>query len=312
MIITTNIPALNIHNAITRTNRKANSSMERLSTGFRINSAADDPSGLASVNRMRRQVSGLASTSQNALDATSIIQLADSALNEMHSILHRMRELTVQVANGTMTVEDSYHVQAEIDQLNAEINSIGRNTVFNNKPLFNGTFEDGNIDGHIHGRKMARTGTMKDQTMYMTFPEISTQVLGTEDFPISEINITRPARPTAGVDGTISLEDEGIYNTAVANHTLALENAFAALDEAIHQISSGRANLGAYENRLEHTASVISSTSINMQSALSRMVDVDMALEMSVLTQQNLISQAGLAVLSQANQRPQQILQFIN
>jgi len=286
MIINANIPALRVHHSVSRVSRRSNASMERLSTGLRINSAADDPSGLAKANKMRREITGLGSVSQNALDATSIIQTGDSALEEVHSMLHRMRELTVQAATGTMSETDIEHIQAEIDQLNQEIESVGRNTTFNNRPIFRGTFEDDNIDDHIHGRIMARVGTNKDNTLYMTFPRISTQDLGTEGSRIGDISL---------------LDDED-----------GMLNAFAALDEAIHQISSARANLGAYENRLTYTSSVLNATSINMEAALSRMIDVDMALEMSLLTQHGVLSQAGLSILAQANQRPQQILQFLN
>lgn len=286
MIINANIPALRVHHSVSNVSRRSNASMERLSTGLRINSASDDPSGLAKANKMRREINGIGAVSQNTLDATSIIQTADSALDEVHSMLHRMRELTVQAANDTMSEEDIAHIQAEIDELNQEIESVGRNTNFNNRPIFQGSFTDSNLEDHTHGRIMARVGTNKDNTLYMTFPRISTQELGTEGTSI----------------GSISLADD----------EAGMLNAFAAIDEAIHQISSARANLGAYENRLAHTSSVLSATGVNMESALSRMIDVDMALEMSMLTQHGVLSQAGLSVLAQANQRPQQILQFLN
>lgn len=294
MIISNNIPAIKVHNNLNRTNRRINNSMERLSTGLKINSAAHDPSGLAVSNRIRREITGLNVVSQNALDATSIVQTADSALDEVNSILQRVRELSVQASNDTASEADRAIIQVEINQLLEEVNTIGNTTTFNGKPLFTGSFnqyeldeqgnpitdENGNsIIKHQHGKLMVRIGTGKDEVMFMDFPNLSTETLG-----LDNIDIVKEGNAT---------------------------NVISILDSAINDLSVMRANLGAYENRFTHTSSVLDATAINMQSALSRIVDTDMALEMSNLTQQNVIAQAGISILAQANQRPQQILQFL-
>lgn len=285
MIINNNIPALKVHSNLNRTNRRANSSMQMLSTGLRINSAADDPSGLAISNRIRREIAGLNVVSQNSLDGTSIVQTADSALDEVHSILQRVRELSVQAASDSTSEIDRTIIQEEINQLLDAVNEIGQTTTFNGKKLFTGSFNqyetvDGNsVVKHEHGNFMIRIGTGKDEVMYMNFPNLSTETLGLDN---------------------IDVVTEG-----------SATNVIGVLDKAIADLSVMRANLGAYENRLTHTSSVLDSSAINMQAALSRIVDTDMALEMSKFTQQNVIAQAGISILAQANQRPQQILQFL-
>lgn len=282
MIINSNMPALKIHQQVTRANRSANTAMERLSTGLRINSSSDDPSGLAMSNRMRREISSIGIVSQNALDGASVLQTADSALNEVHSILQRIRELSVQAGNDTLSDNDKHQIQLEVQELLDEIDNIGQNTTFNNKPLFSGSFkqldEDDNVV-HEHGRFMVRIGQNKDNLMYMNIDRLSTDALNLHDVDVSVEN--------------------------------GASDALERISSAIDQVSVMRANIGAYENRLMHTSSVLESTGINMQAGLSRMIDTDMALEMSTLTQQNVISQAGISVMAQANQRPNQILQFL-
>lgn len=364
MQILSNVPALRVNTLVGRSNRVAETSMQRLSSGIRINTAGDDAAGLSIANRFRREINGLDRANQNALDGVSIVQTADGALNEVHAILQRIREITVQGATDSVTDDDRQAFQREIDQLLDEMENIGRNTQFNGRALFSGTFEQ--AEGHrgtgaiTHGRIGVRINTRQDDILNMNFQRLSIFDLGTssgiEDgrsnsnfwapgfshgsvaHPIPDqsfITGGAPAAPytlfpphfslasalhSAHGGGVLTDNRErdasglpiGDQNPSGYDSGLWMSRALDLLDGAINEISSMRSSLGAYENRLQQTSSTLVATGINMQQSLSRIIDTDMALEMSRLTQQNVISQAGISVLSMANQRPQQILQLLN
>lgn len=272
MKINHNIAALRTLNQLNKANDKGSKTMQRLSSGLRINSAADDAAGLAISQKMDTQVRGLQQANRNAMDGISMIQTAEGAYNEVHSMLQRMRELTLQAANGTYDTVDKGTVLQEIEQLKDELESTRDRTEFNKKKLLDGTEVSFTL----------QVGANKDQSM---------TILG------SEMDL-----------GGIILELSTI--TDLSNTTLT-NAAIGKLDNAIEMASEIRSRLGAYQNRLEHTVSNLGVSEENTTAALSRILDADMALEMVNFTQHNILSQAATAMLAQANQRPQQILQLL-
>lgn len=271
MRINHNISALKANSQLARTNNALDKSLERLSSGRRINHAADDAAGMAISQKMKTQVDALNQASRNASDGISVIQTAEGALNEVGAILLRMRELSVQAANGTNTKEDRSTIQQEIEQLNEEIQRISETTEFNTKTLLNGDLETGPMELQI--------GANQDQTMIIQIPKVDPETLGTDK---------------------IDLETD-----------TGAQDAIDVLDKAITKATEIRSKLGAYQNRLEHTITNLDLTSENMTEALSRIEDVDMAEEIANYTQKNVLSQAGTAMLSQANERPQSILSLL-
>ncbi|PYZ92791.1 flagellin [Salipaludibacillus keqinensis] len=271
MIINNNIPAMNTHRQMGINQNAMQSSMEKLSSGMRINRAGDDAAGLAISEKMRAQINGLDQASRNAQDGISLIQTAEGALDETHSILQRMRELSVQSANDTNTNDDREELQKEVAQLVSEIDRISANTEFNTQSLLDGTFEDKEI--HI--------GANDGQTLTIAFNDMST---GAEGLNIADLDIS---------------DQEGA------------DTAIASLDDAIKAVSAERSEMGAWQNRLEHTISNLDNASENLSAAESRIRDVDMASEMMEMTRANILSQASQSMLAQANQAPQSVLQLL-
>lgn len=277
MRINHNIQALNAYRNLSQTMGATSKSLEKLSSGLRINRAADDAAGLAISEKMRSQIRGLDMAERNALDAVSLIQTAEGAMNEMHSILQRMRELSIQAANGTLEIADQESIQEEIDELTAEIDRIATTTQFNQKKLLNGN-DKGNLDLTF------QIGANTDETLEIAIEKVDSDSLGIKDLKV------------------VGTEDE------------PYENANAAIekyDEAINQVSKLRSKLGAYQNRLEYTVVNLQTANENLTSAESRIRDLDMALEMTNFTRNNILNQAGQAMLAQANQLPQGILQLL-
>ncbi|MFE7060631.1 flagellin [Sutcliffiella sp. NPDC057660] len=273
MRINHNIAALNTHRQLASATNAQAKSMEKLSSGLRINRAGDDAAGLAISEKMRGQVRGLDQASRNAQDGISLIQTAEGGLNEVHSILQRQRELAVQASNDTNVAEDRTALKDEFDQLSSEIERIKDNTTFNTKQLLDGSDADGNI--HV--------GADAGQTIVIDFT-------------------------TAGVDVTAT-------HTAVAALDISTQAgadaAITAVQTEIETISSGRSYLGALQNRLEHTINNLNNASENLTAAESRVRDVDMAKEMMTQTKNSILSQAAQAMLAQANQQPQGVLQLL-
>lgn len=299
MRINHNIPALNAHRMLNRNSNVSSKVLERLSSGKRINRAADDAAGMAISEKMKTQVNGLKVASRNALDGVSLIQTAEGAMNEVHSMLQRMRELAVQASNGIYNEDDIEAVNNEIQELLEEIDNIANTTQFNGKNICNGAKdEDGNdiVDGSGNPTPLTiqlQIGANEGEVMTFSLVDIRSSVLGTYD--------TTTTPPTI---------DKSIYDLNITNNTDAAE-AITIIDDAIQQISKGRSTLGAIQNRLEHTIANVDNSAENLTAALSRIEDTDMALEMSEFTKYNILIQAGTSMLAQANQRPQSILQLL-
>ncbi|BBE30630.1 flagellin [Tepiditoga spiralis] len=270
MRINHNLNAINAWRNLGHTNTMIGKSLEKLSSGLRINRAGDDAAGLAISEKMRAQIKGYDMATKNAQDGISLIQTAEGALTEVHSMLQRMREISVQAANDTNNTEDRNALKKEITQLQTEINRIGSTTKFNGKTLFTST-----------AAFSLQIGPDKDTNLVL---KVSSQSITTTKLGIGSINIAS--------------------NTS---SQIAISN----IDGAIKQISSLRAQFGAYQNRLEHTVNNLSVSSENLTAAESRIRDVDMAKEMMKFTKQQILLQSSNAMLAQANQAPQQVLSLL-
>ncbi|MEC1218996.1 flagellin Hag [Bacillus paralicheniformis] len=280
MRINHNIAALNTLNRLSSNNNASQKNMEKLSSGLRINRAGDDASGLAISEKMRGQIRGLEMASKNSQDGISLIQTAEGALTETHAILQRMRELTVQAGNtGTQQTEDLAAIKEEMDALITEIDGISSRTEFNGKKLLDGSYASGTADLTF------QIGANAGQQLTVNIDSMASAQLGTT-VTVSALNVTNFA--------TTSFDDQ-----------------LTGIDEAINQVSSQRAKLGAVQNRLEHTINNLGASSENLTAAESRIRDVDMAKEMSEFTKNNILSQASQAMLAQANQQPQNVLQLL-
>lgn len=273
MKINNNIQALNAYRNLSQNQIHTSKNLEKLSSGLRINRAADDAAGLAISEKMRSQIRGLEMAERNALDGVSLMQTAEGAMQEVHSMLQRMRELAMQAANDTNDGFDRQQIQAEIDELREEIDSISDKTEFNSKKLLDGSF-NGSPDSI-----QFQIGPNQNQAVTFTLPEMDVDALG----------ITN-----------ISVADNASANAAIAS-----------LDTAIERVSSSRSSLGAIQNRLEHTINNLQVTKENLTSSESRIRDADMALEMTNFTRNNILNQSATAMLAQANQLPQGVLQLL-
>lgn len=271
MRINHNIAALNTHRQLTTNNSAASKSIEKLSSGLRINRAGDDAAGLAISEKMRAQVRGLDMASKNAQDGISLIQTAEGALNETHSILQRMRELAVQSSNDTNTTEDRAAISAEVDELRKEIDRIATTTEFNTQKLLSGGIQ--NLVLHV--------GANANQSISFTINDMTADTIG------------------------VGAADVDLTTQADANTSIT------AIDAAISTVSAERAKMGAVQNRLEHTINNLGTSSENLTAAESRIRDVDMAKEMMEFTKNNILTQASQAMLAQANQQPQGVLQLL-
>ena len=274
MRIQNNIMAMNAHRSLGLNNNATSKSLEKLSSGFKINRAGDDAAGLAISEKMRAQIKGLETAQANANDGISLIQTAEGALTEVHSMLNRMTELATKSANGTMqNAVDRAALQSEFTSLNSEIDRISSATNFNGITLLNGD---------------------------LTTTALTLQVGDTSD-AFQQVEVTV---------GDMSASGLGISAVNLGTQASAAE-ALVKIKDAINTVSTNRANLGAVQNRLEHTVNNLSVTTENMTAAESRIRDVDMAKEMMSFTKNNILSQAAQAMLAQANQQPQGVLQLL-
>src|SRR5690625_590071 len=280
MIINHNISALNTHRQLGANNNAVSGSLEKLSSGLKINRAGDDAAGLAISEKMRGQIRGLDMATKNAQDGISLIQTAEGALTETHAILQRMNELAGQAANDTnMDDVDREAMQEELDALVEEIDAIAGRTEFNTQNLLGGEFTN----------KVFHIGANQDQSITVSIDAMDAEGIG--------------------VDGLATGEDDeatgGISTQEDANA------AITTIQEAINTVSTQRSNLGAIQNRLEHTINNLGASSENLTAAESRIRDVDMAKEMMEFTKNNILTQASQAMLAQANQTPQGVLQLL-
>ncbi len=274
MVVQHNLQAANTNRQLGITTSAQAKSTEKLSSGYKINRAADDAAGLSISEKMRSQIRGLNKASSNAQDGVSLVQTAEGALNETHSILQRMNELATQAANGTNTSVDRSAIRAELDQLTSEINRIQSTTQFNTMNLLDGTFS-----GTTNQMKL-QVGALSGQSI---------------DFSIANMCATK-----IGLKTTLS----------VSTFTKA-GSYMKSVQDAIEVVSKQRSAMGAIQNRLEHTIANLDTTSENTQSAESRIRDTDMASEMVTYSKNNILAQAGQSMLAQANQSTQGVLSLL-
>jgi len=262
MIINHNIAALNTIRQLSVNATNTQKALEKLSSGLRINSAADDAAGLAISEKMRGQIRGLDMAQKNAQDGISLIQTAEGALNETHAILQRMRELAVQSANDTNTNADRDQLQKEVDELAKEITRIANDTEFNTKKLLDGSADSGSdVSGAVD--LIFHIGSNENQTITLSIAAMDAYTLKVDDGKGSAASNGGDAKVNGGID--ISTQ-------------AAAETAITAIDTAINTVSTERAKLGAYQNRLEHTINNLGTSSQNLTAAESRIRDVDYAL----------------------------------
>jgi flagellin len=280
--ILTNTTAMHAQIGLSKSSMAVSQSMERLSSGLRINSAADDAAGYAISQGLTAQVNGLQQASQNVSDATSMVQTADSALNNVQSMLQRISELAVQYQNGDLSSSDKTDIQSEVNQLTNEINRQKGSVQFNGINLLDGT-------ANTNGAVTFQVGPASNDTLAVSFQNIE---------------------GSGGLDSSVGFTwSNAGGSTAVFD--LSQSNAVSLIGAAINNISSQAATLGAVQNRLQYTANAISVTQENMSSSLSNIQDVNMATEMTKMTQQQVLQQAGTAMLAQANSQPQMVLKLI-
>ncbi|NEZ45872.1 flagellin [Clostridium niameyense] len=396
MIINHNMNAMNAHRQMGINTLNSGKAMEKLSSGLRINRAGDDAAGLAISEKMRGQIRGLDQASRNSQDGISLIQTAEGALNETHSILQRMRELAVQASNDTNTTDDRGQLQKEINQLTSEVNRIANTTEFNTQKILNsekgkdfelqiGANEGQSMTVKINDMSAgALKISSKDKEHANKSEDLSTKKVAKGKSLIAElttkagkktINIQKVDAGAAGdesldvknlvaklndafktnsldanakisIDGktiqvfgadkgavavkndatTITFTDEEVgFKNEITNGTdnvaigTALDvsthknaaKAITAFDDALNKVSDQRSRLGAYQNRLEHTINNLNTSSENLQASESRIRDVDMAKEMMNFSKNNILAQAAQAMLAQANQQPQGVLQLL-
>jgi|LGVE01.1.fsa_nt_gb flagellin len=375
MIINHNIAALNTYSRLTQANNAQSKSLEKLSSGLRINRAGDDAAGLAISEKMRGQISGLNQASRNAQDGISMIQTAEGALNETHSMLQRVRELTVQANNGTNTADDRSNIQDEISALQSEITGITERTEFNGTKLLDGSlgvsvdsaggdyaalvgegisFElsgvatgetftfavaDGvneiTIEGDDSG--ISQTLSVTDISAVTAGTSLNFDALGvtvsfsadkdfesTGDYALNADTIVTTGTSTAFQIGANASQNLSLSIDAMDATTLGIaaidvsgasyttfDTDIAAIDTAIETVSGQRSDLGAKQNRLEHTINNLTTSAENLTAAESRVRDVDMAKEMMEFTKNNILGQAATSMLAQANQQPQTVLQLL-
>lgn len=385
--INQNIAALNAHRNLVATDNALSKSLERLSSGFRINRAADDAAGLAISEKLRAQVRGLAQAIRNAQDGISMIQTAEGALNEVHAMLQRMRELALQAANDTLSAEDRAAINQEIQQLRAEIDNVSGRTTFNGKKLLNGSLVTSLDAGSELRDNLAVTGgtesafvtkvdvsAARPGTTYtlsgsgtsltltradgvaQTITVSAVSAGGSQVLDFSQLGVKITVASSGGITGanlvtalTATANDtittaagSGSANFQVGpaagdsisvsfakvdvaalglttaldnfNTTQSVANAQAlvtAVDSAVNTVSTQRGKYGAAQNRLEHTVASLGVAQENMSAAESRIRDVDMAQEMVQFTRNQILLQAGTAMLAQANAAPQVVLQLL-
>lgn len=276
MIINHNIAALVTNNSLAKANSKTEKASKRLSTGLKINTAADNAAGLAIANKMRAQIQGIQMANRNCNDAVSLIQTAEGGLSEVSNMLQRMRELAEESANDTLIDDERLKIQEEIDQLVEEIDSTAEKIQFNKRTLFNQAAVDASPF-------VFQIGANENNKVEFEMENLDADKLGVKN-----------------------LKDSKKYTTRAGS-----EDAIEVCDEAIAKVSAFRARLGAFQNRLDYTSAALETSDENTQNSLSRIVDTDMAAEMTEFTTYNVITQAGIAVLSQANQRPNQLLSLL-
>jgi flagellin len=285
MIINHNLSAMFADRSLRTTNEGVTKGMEKLSSGQRINRAGDDASGLAVSEKMRSQIRGLERASKNAQDGISFIQTTEGYLQESQDIIQRLRELAVQASNGVYTAEDRMQIQVEVSQLVDEIDRIASHAQFNGLNLLTGRFARDNGENMVTGSMWFHIGSNMDQRVQVFIGTMTSKALGVRN---------------VGDNSIITVENPDGSNRAIGT-----------LDQALKKVNKQRADLGAYQNRLEHAIRGIDVGAENLQAAESRIRDTDMANAMVEYTKDRILAQAGNAMLAQANQKTQQVLSLL-
>ena len=285
MIINHNLSAMFANRSLGVTNGSVEKNMEKLSSGMRINRAGDDASGLAVSEKMRSQIRGLNQASKNAANGISFIQSTEGYLQETQDIIQRLRELAVQSSNGIYSAEDRMQIQVEVSQLVDEVDRIASHAQFNGMNVLTGRFARESGENIVTGSMWFHIGANMDQRERVYIGTMTAKALGVKN---------------VGDDKILSLSDPDSSNRAIGT-----------LDAALKQVNKQRADLGAYQNRLEHAVRGIDIGAENLQAAESRVRDADMASEMVEFTKNRILAQAGNAMLAQANQKTQQVLQLL-
>lgn len=283
MIINHNMSAIFAHNQLKQTNVSISKDMEKLASGYRINRAGDDASGLAVSEKMRAQIRGLQQASKNAENGISFIQTTEGYLQESQDILHRIRELAIQSANGIYTDEDRMQIQVEVSQLVDEIDRIASHAQFNGMNMLTGRFAVETGENTVTASMWLHIGANMDQRERVYIGTMTSSALGVKN----QTNI-------------ISLTSPEESNRAIGT-----------LDEALKAVSKQRADLGAYQNRLEYAVKGVDIGAENMQAAESRIRDTDMAAQMVEYIKNQILTQSGTAMLAQANMKNQTVLQLL-
>lgn len=377
MRINYNVSAMVANNSLTRSDNKLSKSIERLSSGLKINRAKDNASGLAIAKRMNAQLRGLSVANDNASDGVSVIETADGALGEVHSMLQRMNELAVKGANGTWSENDRATIEAEIIQLQDAIQEIADGTQFNGQALLNGSFDlkgyttNTNVKVEYYSDEVTAKDYVLEQLVVNlddegnitdTIDKLNEKLIASEagEFPpnckVTNVDankvtiedkdgfeLTLEVRGT-GIAGEVEITNMGITITGYGDMTVQIganegqvldmripdisltnigiedldfssadgcSEAIEKIKNAINHVSSVRSRLGAYQNRLESTVDSLDVTYESMTAAYSRIMDVDMAKEMTEYSNLQVLTQAGTSVLAQANERPSQVLQLL-
>ena len=375
-----NISAMIANNSLKVSDNKLSASLERLSSGYKINHAKDNAAGLAIARRMNAQIRGLSAAEQDALDGESVVEIADGALAEVHDMLQRMNELAVKAANGSITDDDRSIIQDEIAQLQEEITRIGETTEYNSRKLFDGTFD---LKGYTNNNDIkvnyysddVNIGKYSLDVSNVRFDELGNVEISqttTASIIRTDINDPKPielavsgtneqliltgedgfeirlgvdayggTEPNSAMDAITGLEldmtgiggmtlqigaNEGqtidlripelsLLNIGVKRTDVStVDGANRALDEiknAISYVSQMRSRLGAYQNRLQHTQTNLATSQENVTAAYSRIMDTDMAEEMTDYSNLQVVTQAATSILAQANERPSQVLQLL-
>jgi len=288
-VVNTNVNASVAQNALVRNERSMNTAMERLSTGQRINSAADDAAGLAISSRMTSQIRGLEVGIRNANDAISMISTADGALVEVTNMLQRMRELALQASNGTTTSADRNYLSSEYTNLISEIERIAQNTQWNGSDILDGTANG------TSGTVAFQVGANGGQTVSVNFGNLGSATVAT----------------VSGMTETIHSAAADLVAGTTASAITKGTSAVTAIDSAITAVNSQRATFGAAVNQLTYAVDNLANVKVNSEAARSRVLDTDYARETSELARTQIIQQAGTAMLAQANQLPQTVLSLL-
>lgn len=274
MVVQHNLTAANTNRQLGITTNGLQKSTEKLSSGYKINRAADDAAGLSISEKMRNQIRGLNKASDNAQDGISLVQTAEGALNEVHSMLQRMSELAVQAANGTNATQDRTALDNEVQQLKTEIKRVGTTTQFNKMDILTGDFSSNN-------EKTLQVGANQDQVITIAISALTSTV-------------------GSALDAQVKVSTAS-----------AAQSSISIIQNSITSLSALRSKLGALQNRLEHTVANLDNISENTQSAESRIRDTDMAEEMVQYSKNNILQQAGQSMLAQANQANQGVLSLL-